>query len=235
MRYPYMPYLKYITLTLFLTASTLHLSWAQGENTYSRTESSDPAAVELLNKMEEKLKNYPAIDLVFTLRYEIPGEENQQFEGTVFQQEDAYILDFPGYLIMSDGDTRWVYQDEIKELQIYNVDHGEGHFNTPMDYIKMATGGDYVFALAGQSKQDGKTFTAVEFKPLDTASEYSKMRLLINSDSPLPAELILFGRDATRIYISMKGFNSAGKKLIEEFRFPVKKYKDIHIEDLRLE
>ena len=208
---------------------------AQQENTFSKDGDSDPAALAMLDKMEKKIQGYPALKATFSMEITIPGNPPETFDGAVVQQGNAYFVNFPGYEIFTDGKTRWVYQENINEVQIYRVSEDTDGFATPMDYLKLAGSDAYVCAIAGNAQQSGKALTAIEFKPLDNTAEYSKLRLLVNTATNLPDELTLFGKDASRTVLRVTDFKPAETQDISAFRFDASKYPGIHVEDLRID
>lgn len=198
-------------------------------------EFSDPVAAKILSEMRSKLESMPAFTADFTLTYEIPQQENVVHKGNLTQQDRMYHLKVPGMLMLSDGEQKWIYQDEINEVQLYSVNNDDTSLETPMDFLRIAESEDYVFAVAGTSKDGDKTLTQVEFKPLNSSNEYTKIRLSVDDKTRLPHSLIAFARDGSRTLISLKSISQTSRKAQDFYQFDKAKYPGVHLEDLRID
>ena len=197
-------------------------------------ESSDPEAMEILEQIKEDFDKNGDHQIEFDLTVEYPGEANQVYSGRLLQSGEKFSLDLGDKLVISDNETVWLYLKERNELQINDADFGDdGEYMSPNRIFNLYMSKDYVFALSNNSYEDSKAVSHIECKPLDSDSEYSKMRLTVEDKGNRVKRFKIFSKDGSRFTMVLKEHKKNVKLAAKSFAFDASEYQDIIVEDLR--
>lgn len=221
---------KQVTLLLIVLISSL--SWNVLE---AQTADNDPKAKKLLDELKKDYDSYKSMEMNFTLTLDLPGEPAQLQEGNVLQQGDKYRLKMEQQAIYSDGTTMWVHLISNNEVQINDVELEGGDFMSPKDLLSIYENGEYEYQLLENQMVNEKKVHLVEFKPTTPNAEYTKMRLSINAKNKGIEQLMIFSRDGSRYSLDIHNITPNKKINDADFVFDASKYKDIYIEDLRID
>ena len=93
---------------------------------------------------------------------------------------------------------------------------------------------DYLFDIVGNNTVNGRKLTFIEFKPNDSDSEYSKLRLAVDEKRKRMTSMEVFSKDGSKYTMSINSMKTNIKYEGKIFVFDPKKFPGIHIEDLRL-
>ncbi len=196
-------------------------------------EVSDPRATGILEAAKDKVEEWNAIKVNFTVQIEIPDQHADLQKGTLIQKQNQYRLDLPDRLIICDGKSMWSYLKNANEVQILDVDEdGEDDFQTPLDWLRIYDNPEYYYALTDQVSSGGQNLDLIEFKPRNMAGDLSKFRLTMKSDN-IPQKLEFFYRDGVKMSINLLNFSPEPIIAEGEFTFNKADFPGIHIEDLR--
>ncbi|MEM7104535.1 MAG: outer membrane lipoprotein carrier protein LolA [Bacteroidota bacterium] len=195
-------------------------------------EQSDPDAVAIMDDVEAKYDAFSTIEVGFKLEM-VEGDNSESQEGRVFIKDDQYKLEMKEQDIICNGNTIWFHLKNQNEVQINNPDP-EGGDLSPASMIKLYEQ-DMLYALIGEVKEDEKQVYHIEFKPKDRDSDFFKYRASIDKNTKELTKVIAFGKDATRYIVSFKETISNNALTDNFFTFDPSQFKDIHIEDLRIE
>lgn len=208
----------------------------QAQNQMLSTKDNDPNAKRILDKLKKEYDSYKSIELSFTLELELPGQPKEIQKGLVAQQGNKYMIKLDQQEIYCDGKLLWVYLKKNNEVQInnFNPNDTEGII-TPQDMIQLYTKGEFVYAVTGEGTENNQKVTHIEFKPLDTNSEYSKFRLAVNTKLNKLVSLMVFSKDGSRYRLIVNELTPNKKFENGYFVFNTSKYKGIRIEDLRID
>lgn len=208
----------------------------RAQNQMLSKKDNDPNAKRILDKLKKEYDIYKSIELSFTLELELPGQPKETQKGLVAQQGNKYMIRLDQQEIYCDGKLLWVYLKKNNEVQInnFNPDDTEGII-TPQDMIQLYSKGEFVYAVTGEGTENNQQVTYIEFKPLDTNSEYSKFRLAVNTKLNKLVSLTVFSKDGSRYRLIVNEFTPNKKFENGYFVFNTSKYKGIRIEDLRID
>ena len=82
--------------------------------------------------------------------------------------------------------------------------------------------------------KEGNTFVQqIEFKPIDTFSDYSKLRLTLNKSDASFKRIKTFGKDGSQFTLTLNRISPNIKTAATDFVFNKSDYPDYYIEDLR--
>lgn len=223
--------LSLCTLVGLLWTTTL----AAQERQYTSHADADPAATALLDAVREKYEAYHSLEARFKLTIEIPEEAPYEDEGYLAQAGDRYRLDLSDQLVVCDGQSVWVWLKANEEVQINDADpEDEGEVWTPRDLLTIYESEDFVYVLAGTAREGKRTLQAIEFKPLDRDSEYSKVRLLVDKNTHDIVRVTTFQKDGTRMTLELKTLTPNKQFDPSLFTFSKSLCPTCHYEDLRL-
>ncbi len=213
-----------------------NLAFAQtGAQKGSATETSDPAAKSLLDKLRKKYEGYKTLELAFSLEIEVPGAPKESQKGTLAQSGEKYRLEMTDQTIISDGKTTWVYLRKNNEVQINNADpKAEQSFISPRELMKMYQKGEWLYAMADEETLGGKLCQQVEFKPTNKKSEYSKLRLAIDKKAQTMHSIKAFAKDGSRYTFSVSKQSPNKEFAGDKFTFDKAKFPGCRVEDLRM-
>ncbi len=216
-------------LILFFVIFSLEIQAQNGTQ-----ESSDDAAMEILNQLKKDYDDYSAHKMDFSLELDLVDQGKEIQSGYLIQEGDKFVLDMEQQKIISDNITVWVYLKEQNEIQINDADFDEeDELMSPSSIFNLYESDDYIFVISNQSYEEGILQTQIEGKPTDSNSEYSKIRISLKDKSHQFHKMKIFSKDGNRYTLQLtkhiKGFE------IEEGMFTLNpsEYKGVVIEDLR--
>ena len=216
-------------LTLFSMTAALAQAPAPAEK-------SDVGAKKILDKSRKKYEGYNTLEAAFTLTMETPGQPKEVQKGTVGQEANKFRLDMDQQVIVSDGQTTWVYQKKNNEVQINNAEPAgsDNGFMTPKDLLQRYQKGDYLYSVVGKVTEGGKLLTQIEFKPKTKKSEYSKLRISIDEKAGTIQNVKAFAKDGSRYTFAISRLAPNKAFSADYFTFDAKKYPGVKVEDLRM-
>jgi outer membrane lipoprotein-sorting protein len=176
-----------------------------GQAKSGNAEKSDPQSASILNKVNTQYASYKSMQLDLKVTIE-DGNLKEEIPGKVSVQGNKFRIDSKDQLIISDGKTNWVYLKEAKELQISNPDPDDVAMFSSPDKLLKSYQKDFISAYAGTVTYKGKTVHAIEFKPKDGNSEYSKIRVYIDKTSFNVLQIRIFDKSNIRYSIEIEKF-----------------------------
>ena len=215
---------------IILLLATISLS-AQSE--YNKNEDSDPKAIAIIEDVKKDFESHTAHKFDFSLDIEYPGHEGEKMEGYLIQSGEKFVLDLDTRKIISDNESVWVYLKERNEVQINDADFDETELMKPSDLFKLYNSGDFVFALSFVGQENGQTVNQIECKPLDSDSEYSKLRITLSERDNDLKRMKIFFKDGSRMTMSINDHEAGYATSDGTFGFKKSEYKDVVVEDLR--
>lgn len=225
-------------LIALLTLCSLNFLTAQSKPAVpaAPSEKADPEAKKILDKIRKKYEGYKTLEATFSLTIELPGQKQEVQKGTIAQEDSKFRLDMDQQVIVSDGKTTWVYLKKNNEVQINDADpkDTENGFLTPKDLLKRYQKGDYLYAIADKSTENGQILTHIEFKPKDKNAEYAKLRVSIDEKAGSIRSVKAFGKDASRYTFSVSKLTPNKQFAAGHFTFDTKKFPGVKVEDLRM-
>lgn len=197
---------------------------------YLNAGDSDPEATQLLKDMEQYLEEMNSLSAAFTMTLDYPDSDPIEIKGSFEQQDGSYRITTEEYVVLCDGEIRWVHDLVSDEVSLYNANSDE--FSTPVDYLRMYEKEEFAYRLMEEPETG---LRAVEFKPLDRYSEYSKLRLTFKARQRYPGLIEVFEKGGGRIAISIDSLGEGKHKEPAWFKFDSAAHPDVHIEDLRID
>jgi Outer membrane lipoprotein-sorting protein len=207
------------------------------QNNFSTAQDSDPEAQNLLDQLKTQYDAYQSIEADFTLRIEIPEEEDIIQKGSITQQGEKYRLKMEDQAIISDGKTLWYHVITNNEVQINTIDpeDEDEEMLSPQNFLKVYEKNAFVCAPIMSAKENNQSVRWVELKPLAEDAEYFKLRLSLDNKKTELLQIKAFSKDGSRYTLALDGLrpNKTYKK--DHFSFNVAQYPGIYVEDLRID
>lgn len=225
--------MKYIPLILMMAILLPSLS-AQ-TNQYLSGKDSDPEAVALLNKLKVKYEGFENMKMDFSLEIEIPEEDMIVQKGLIYQQDKQFHLDFEQQSVTSNGDNVWIHLKNNNEVQIHSAStlEEEDSFMSPQNLLKLYESDAFIFAISDEIKQAGKIVALIECKPIDEDSEFSKLRMTVDTKNLNMVSVKAFSKDGSRYTFVNNNLASNVSIPAGTFEFDASKFPDIYVEDMR--
>jgi len=197
--------MKNLLSILFLLAFTGIVAAQDIPKQLLHSDKSDPEAKVILDKTKKLYESYKSMEADFTLTIEIPEEDPEVQKGKIIQSEEKYHLTLPGFRVMTNGTTVWTYMEQNKQVQISDFEDMEEseEFLSPKDFLKMYERGDFYYVLMNEAYEGKTPIQQIEFKPKDTDSEYSKMRVTINKKNSQMMRIKVFSKDGSRFTLAI--------------------------------
>jgi len=219
-------------LILALTMSFAAIGFAQ-----DYTEQSDPQAKAILEKMKTKYESYQSLRANFSLIIELPEEDAETQQGSMSQMADKYRMEMGTQSIICDGETLWLHLKDNNEVQINDFDPEEaadGEIMSPNDLLRIYEKDGYIYQLAGESTEKGRTVQHIEFKPTDEDADFFKLRLTIDKKTLDILQIKAFSEDGSRFTLVIDELETNPTFDKAHFSFDKGKFPGVHVEDLRI-
>ena len=195
----------------------------------------DPEARKILQKLSKEYDSYTSMEVTFDLILDLPDQQPETQQGKVIQKGDKYLLDLHDQAIYCDGNFVWLHLKDNNEVQINDIDEdAEESFLTPKDMMTIYESEKYEYAITGTEKKGKTSLSLIEFKPLDPDSEYSKLRISVDTRNNKMDQMVVFSKDGSRYTLKIKKVLSDLAYSDTIFKFDKSKFPGIHVEDLRL-
>jgi len=225
--------LKYIAIA-FICALSFNIAIAQ-DNAYLTAEDSDPDATRLLNKLKAKYEGFENMKMDFSLEIEFPEEDKIVQTGNIFREGKKFYMDFEQQSVISNGDKVWIHLKNNNEVQIYDAEAmaDEENFISPENLLKLYDSDAFVFAISDELTKDGRTMAYIECKPIDKDSEFSKLRLTLDTKNVDMVSVKAFSKDGSRYTFINEALKSNLDIPSSKFEFNAADFPDIYVEDMR--
>ncbi len=205
-------------------------------NTMTTKSDSDPKAKVILDKLKKQFDTYRSLELNFEFQLEMPGKPIETQKGKLIQDGIKYAIVMKDQEIYADGKQTWLYLKNKKEVQISDFDDsGSDMFLSPKQMLSLYQTGDYVYSILEERKVGKTTYSDIEFKPLKSNSDFTKLRLTVDKTANKFVTLRVFLRDGSRYLLKMDSLIPNKKYTPDAFVMNLKDLKGVHIEDLRMD
>jgi outer membrane lipoprotein carrier protein len=211
------------------------LSFAQSQ--FNNASESDPKAKKILDGLKKEYNSYKSMEVTFELEIELPGNAKELQKGRLIKSGKKFMASLTDQDVYCDGKTIWLHLKSNKEVQINNYEEGKSDqmMMSPTEMIKLYEGGKYAYAITGTAIENGINVTLIEFKPLDKKSEYSKMRLSVDTKKNKAVSMKVFSKDGSKYTLIVKNLLPNKSYTSDVFVFNAKKNPGVRIEDLRID
>ena len=189
----------------------------------------DQLAKEVLDKLSSTTESYKNMSIDFEFIFENKSQEIRETQnGKIILENDNFKLELDNQIIFNDGETQWIYNSDINELQIIEHD-SEDEMMNPDKLFKIYEK-DYKYTYIGAESKNGERLHVIDLFP-EESNSFMKITLYINVIKNQLEKLILFDKNGGTYSYIINTFKS--NSLTEPLDFNIDQYSDIEIIDLR--
>lgn len=196
----------------------------------------DPEAKKVLNEVSQKYDAYKTIRSEFNLTVQDADKSTYTNTGTMYfnKPKKQYAIKMQDQEILSDGKTVWNISKDIKEVQITDAEHDDSTIGPNNLFSFYKNGYKYIGMPNEKLIKDGKNeaLRVVELSPLDTKTNYFKIKLRINNNNHIH-DVTIFDKSGNRFTYTINSLYLGQKFPESTFTFPKDKYKGYELVDLR--
>lgn len=189
----------------------------------------DQLAKEVLDKLSSTTESYKNISIDFEFIFENKSQEIRETQnGKIILENDNFKLELDNQIIFNDGETQWIYNSDINELQIIEHD-SEDEMMNPDKLFKIYEK-DYKYTYIGAESKNGERLHVIDLFP-EESNSFMKITLYINVIKNQLDKLILFDKNGGTYSYIINTFKS--NSLTKPLDFNIDQYGDVEIIDLR--
>lgn len=196
----------------------------------------DPAATKMLNEVSKKYDAYKTIRSEFDLTVQDANKTAYSNTGIMYfnKPKKQYAIKMEDQEILSNGKTVWNISHDIKEVQITDAEHDDSTIGPNNLFSFYKKGYKYISMPEEKLTKNGKTepLRVVELSPLDTKTNYFKIKLRINQNNHIH-DVTIFDKSSNRFTYTIKSLYLGQKFDESTFTFAKDKFKNYEIIDLR--
>ncbi|MBK8956018.1 MAG: outer membrane lipoprotein carrier protein LolA [Saprospiraceae bacterium] len=194
--------------------------------------SSDPAAKKLLDKVSKHYQSLKSLEIQFNYELKLGNKSEGIQKGSLISKGEMYVLSLPDIDLYCDGTDHFAHLKKNKEIQISKKDDSDNRYH-PKALSSIHKSGAYDFRIEDKISEQGKKWTVVEFKPMDSNETVFKIRLFINEAGSLIEKVQWFEKSGKATFVSFTKTNSNKEMADKLFKPDLKNLTGVHIEDLR--
>jgi len=189
-----------------------------------------------LQQLRVKYEAGGSLQAEVALEIQFPESPVEVQKGTITQSGERFRVEFDQQVVISDGETVWMYLPDNQEVQIYDAEDSatEGGFMRPQDLLTIYDSDGYEYDIVGEVVEDGVTLRQIEFKPTDRESEMSKIRLTYDLSKKEIRRVRVFNKDGSRFALLLTSVKTGQAVADATFTFETKDYPGVMVEDMRL-
>lgn len=189
-----------------------------------------------LQKLRIKYEAGGSLQADVALEIQFPETPVEIQTGSITQSGDRFRVEFDQQIVISDGETVWMYLPDNKEVQVYDAEESAagGGFMRPQDLLTIYDSDGYEYDIVGEIEEGGSSLRQIEFKPTDRESEMAKIRLTYDPVKNEIRRVRVFNKDGSRFALLLTSVKTGQQVADATFTFDSKDYPGVMVEDLRL-
>ena len=184
-------------------------------------------AKSILDLLSKKTKSFSSIKAEFTNTFSSTITDlNESQSGTIYLKDNSYKLELESQIIISDGETNWIYLIDEEEVNITEIDDEENELNPSKIFTIYEEGYNYKFI-----KEDSNGYQ-INLFPKEI-SPFSKVELFINKNKMQISSFIMIDKQGSHYKYVIDSFETNIELNNDFFIFKTTEYPNIDIIDLR--
>ena len=186
-------------------------------------------AKDILEKLKLATESYKNITTEFIFVFENTSQKiKEQQEGNLIVEQEKFRLEMNGQTIINDGETQWVYLNDLNEVQIMENDP-EDETMSPNRLLTIYEE-KYKYNYVESISEDGKRLHIIDFFPKER-QEFIKINIAVNALKNQLERIILYDKNGGTYTYSITSFII--NKNDKPFTFNIMDSTNIEIIDLR--
>ena len=137
----------------------------------------DQLAKEVLDKLSSTTESYKNMSIDFEFIFENKSQEIRETQnGKIILENDNFKLELDNQIIFNDGETQWIYNSDINELQIIEHD-SEDEMMNPDKLFKIYEK-DYKYTYIGAESKNGERLHVIDLFPEEMAQKLEALNIV---------------------------------------------------------
>jgi outer membrane lipoprotein-sorting protein len=192
----------------------------------------DANATKLIKAVSQKYNGYKTMSMDVTLTIENrESKTKEERKGKVLVKGNKFNVNFDNQVIICDAKSTWVYLKDANEVQVNNFDPKD-QWPTPDRILKIADK-DFTSYMGEKITEGGKSLQIIELVPNDKSTNYSKIKLYVNTADNSVVKGVMLDKNAITYTYTISNFKGNGEIADSSFTFDKNKYPGVEIVDLR--
>ena len=201
----------------------------QTSNKQLQTSDNLSTNTEIVRQFTAKLKSYPAFEMKFSMTV-----DGSDFEGVVQSQGESFRLTNSQLELYCNGETKWVYNIDNKELTIMNNDPSQTDLmENPMAFLTSLEKGYTYSEKPRTATEADKAVWKIELKPVNKKLSYTSITLVVEKSSLKPLAVEYLAKNGTKNVVRITYFMGKKPWTASYFSFPESHMNGLNITDLR--
>lgn len=213
--------MKKIFIVLLLLLVVMQSSYAQVSNLTAR---------QILDKTSLSIRKAMPFQISFVASQDNGNLQTSKFSGTFYTKGKMYYLKSSQYQIWFDGKTQWTYLPKNNEVNVSSSDGRQEQQFNPYYFIDLYKEG-YSYTLSNEKTRGVDCFSIRLLAKKERAIK--EVFLVINKKTFLPISVKFRRGTSNWIRISISSLKANQKISNAFFSFPMKKFPNVEIVDLR--
>jgi len=189
-------------------------------------------AKDLIEELNIKYENFKNIDINFNFKYKnIHQNILEENKGSITISEEKYLVQINNQRIINNGETQWVYLEEVNEVQIMHNDP-ENNMLSPHKIFESYEN-KYKFLYLGETNRNDTILIKVDLFPKQS-NLFRKIQISIMKSNNELNQIVLFDKEGGTLSYIIKKIEINNSLSDATFKFKPEEYKNIEIIDLRL-
>jgi outer membrane lipoprotein-sorting protein len=193
----------------------------------------DNFAKKLLDEVSKKYDSYKNIQSDFTFKATDANGESYADKGELFlaKANQKYHIKLPAQELISDGKSVWSVMKEDKEIQITDAENN-GQSIGPNNIFTFYRSGYKYISMDDETVDKAGKMNVVELTPLDTKSNYFKIKVRINKNKHIH-DVTIFDKSGAKYTYSIQTLYVNHQIPDSHFVFQKNKFPGMELVDLR--
>ena len=189
-------------------------------------------AEDLIEELNIKYKDFKNVDIDFNFKYEnINQNIIEENKGSITISQEKYLVQISNQRIINNGETQWIYLEDVNEVQIMNNDP-ENNMLSPQKIFESYED-KYKFLYLGEINRNDTTFIKVDLFPKQS-NQFRKIQISVMKFNNELNQIILFDKEGGTLSYMIKKIGINNSLSDATFKFKPEEYKNIEIIDLRI-
>ena len=189
----------------------------------------DQVAKDVLDKLSTTTKSYKNMTIGFNFIFENTSQNiKEEQKGILISEDDNFRLEMDAQTIINNGESQWVYLDDMNEVQIMEHDPEDDMMNPNKLFTIYEKG--YKYTYVGAEAEKGKHLHIIDLFPKES-SAFMKVTLAVDAIKNQLHRITLHDKNGgtyTYLIISFSSNNTA-----VPFTFNATDFPGVEVIDLR--
>jgi hypothetical protein len=184
----------------------------------------------ILDRAVHKIKNYPAVEVIFDLIMENKAENiRESHPGKAYMKNNMYRIEVMDVINYFDGEVIYTYMPEVEEVNINFPEEEQEDFLNPTILFDIH---NQKFSQKLIEEKAGKAY--IELTPKTPHKQIKTIGVWLDTTANTVEKVTSFGKDGDDIIIMIKSLKAPGHALDDAFfRFDTKAHPGVEVIDLR--